>query len=415
MTENQIGFSESGAQRALDQGQGVLRLAPAWVPRVFSTPGRRLRLHPDDYYDFGKDRGGIDERWLSSPIRADNGPATGPYEGLSLALDPDGGLLPLDELIAHLGADLIGARLWEQHGKWPVFAKFFDNEQALPFHVHHRDEHALPLGKVSKPEAYFYPPQMNNVLGAQPVSFLGLQPHVTRAQLKERLIRFGEGGDNRITELSFGYRTQLGTGWDVPAGVLHAPASVCTYEPQAASDVLCMCESWSNNREVPNELLWKDVPHDRIGDLEYVLDLLDWELNTDPDFVRSRQLIPFETSTSLAEGRGRFVESWIVHKSPTFSATELTVAPGQTVTVQDGGAYGVIVVQGHGSIGPHAAEATTMVRFGAPTQDEFFVSEAAAGAGVRIHNASETSTLVLLKNFGPGNPALAADLAAIAG
>ena len=291
MTENQIGFSESGAQRALDQGQGVLRLAPAWVPRVFSTPGRRLRLHPDDYYDFGKDRGGIDERWLSSPIRADNGPATGPYEGLSLALDPDGGLLPLDELIAHLGADLIGARLWEQHGKWPVFAKFFDNEQALPFHVHHRDEHALPLGKVSKPEAYFYPPQMNNVLGAQPVSFLGLQPHVTRAQLKERLIRFGEGGDNRITELSFGYRTQLGTGWDVPAGVLHAPASVCTYEPQAASDVLCMCESWSNNREVPNELLWKDVPHDRIGDLEYVLDLLDWELNTDPDFVRSRQLI----------------------------------------------------------------------------------------------------------------------------
>ena len=98
-------------------------------------------------------------------------------------------------------------------------------------------------------------------------------------------MRFSLGGDNRITELSLGYRTRLGTGWDIPAGVLHAPGSVCTYEPQAASDVLCMCESWSNNREVPDELLWKDVPADRIGDLDYILDLLDWERNVDPDFV----------------------------------------------------------------------------------------------------------------------------------
>ena len=76
------------ADRILNDGEGVLRLAPTWVPRVFSTPGRRLRLHPDDYYPFGKDRGGIDERWLSSPIRADNGPATGAFEGLSLVVDP---------------------------------------------------------------------------------------------------------------------------------------------------------------------------------------------------------------------------------------------------------------------------------------------------------------------------------------
>lgn len=34
--------------RALEQGQGVLRLAPNWVPRSFCIPGRRIKLHPDD-------------------------------------------------------------------------------------------------------------------------------------------------------------------------------------------------------------------------------------------------------------------------------------------------------------------------------------------------------------------------------
>ena len=40
--------SERLIQAALDQGQGIFRLAPTWVPRVFCVPGRRLKLHPDD-------------------------------------------------------------------------------------------------------------------------------------------------------------------------------------------------------------------------------------------------------------------------------------------------------------------------------------------------------------------------------
>jgi len=71
-TPSPVSFTTTAADRALDQGAGVVRLAPNWVPRVFSTPGRRLRLHPDDYYAYGKDRGGIDERWLASPF----GPTT---------------------------------------------------------------------------------------------------------------------------------------------------------------------------------------------------------------------------------------------------------------------------------------------------------------------------------------------------
>jgi hypothetical protein len=61
---------------ALGEGKGILRLAPCWVPRSFMHPGRRLRLHPDDLYAFGGQRGGINERWFSSTTNADNGPGT---------------------------------------------------------------------------------------------------------------------------------------------------------------------------------------------------------------------------------------------------------------------------------------------------------------------------------------------------
>jgi hypothetical protein len=70
-------------EQALHEGGGVFRLEPAWVPRSFCIPGRRLKLHPNDYYAYGANRGGIDERWFASTTKADNGPLTTPFEGLS--------------------------------------------------------------------------------------------------------------------------------------------------------------------------------------------------------------------------------------------------------------------------------------------------------------------------------------------
>jgi hypothetical protein len=395
--------SASAYDRALEAGNGIVRLAPAWVPRAFCTPGKRIRLHPDDYFPLGQGRGGIDERWLASAIRADNGPRTGAHEGLSLVVDPDGGLLPFDEFVAHHRADVIGSRLWDAHGAWTMYSKFYDNLMPLPFHVHHSDEKAALVDKVGKPEAYYYSPHMNDNLGLQPISFFGFQPGTTRDQVKERLRRFADGGDNRITNLSLGYRTQLGTGWDIPAGVLHAPASICTYEPQSASDVFAMCESWSNNQEVPEELLWKDVPEEHHGDYDFIVDLLDWEKNVDVDFVANRFMRPYATATSEADGGSAYVENWIVFRSSSFSAKELTVRPGQTVTITDQDAYGALLVQGSGTFGVHDAQAATLIRYGQLSQDEFFVSEAAARAGVTISNRSATDDIVILKHFGPGN------------
>jgi hypothetical protein len=318
-----------------------------------------------------------------------------------------GELIPFDDFVGHHKADLIGQRLWDKHQKWPMYSKFFDNEQALPFHVHHRDEHAALINKPGKPEAYYYSPHMNNHLGKQPISFFGLQPSVTPEELKERLSRFSGGGDNRITDLSHGYRTQLGTGWDIPGGVLHAPASVCTYEPQAACDVFAMCESWSNNQEVSEELLWKDVPTDRKGDLNFIIEVLDWEKNTDSEFGKNRFMAPFSTKKSLEDGETKYVEKWIIYKSSYFSAKELTIKPNSTVTITDTDAYGLIVVQGSGLIDKQPLLSSTTIRYGELTNDEYFVSDVAAKRGVQFQNLSTTGDMVILKHFGPNNSELA--------
>ena len=60
------------ANEFLKEGEGVLRLKPTWVPRSFCRPGKRIKLHPDDYYVLGLEKGGIDERWFASATWAEN-------------------------------------------------------------------------------------------------------------------------------------------------------------------------------------------------------------------------------------------------------------------------------------------------------------------------------------------------------
>src|SRR5438045_8044273 len=80
---------QSLVEAALADTGGLLRLAPCWVPRSFLQPGKRLKLHPDDLYAFGLNRGGIDERWFGSTTPAANENRT-PDEGLSYVVHLDG-------------------------------------------------------------------------------------------------------------------------------------------------------------------------------------------------------------------------------------------------------------------------------------------------------------------------------------
>jgi hypothetical protein len=396
------------AQKAFEQGKGILRLAPNWVPRSFCVPGRRIKLHPDDYYALGGIRGGIDERWFSSTTPADNGPLTGKNEGLSEVVFKEGETVSrmlLRDAVAELKGALVGERIWNQYNAWPMYSKFFDNKGALPHHVHHREQHARLTGQEGKPEAYYFPPQLNNHGGDFPYTFFGFNPGTTKEDALECLRNFSKG-DNKITNISHAHRLEPGTGWDVPPGVLHAPGSLCTYEPQKASDVYAMYQSLVGDAIVPAELLWKDTPKDKIGDFEYLLEVLDWELNVDPDFVKNRFMNPISIKSLGEMEQEGYRENWICYKSDAFSAKELTVLPGTTVTIKDDGAYGMIMMQGHGTMGVWDIETPSLIRFGQLTHDEYFVSEQAALDGVKIVNLSKTDPIVMLKHFGPGNPEL---------
>ena len=127
---------------------------------------------------------------------------------------------------------------------------------------------------------------------------------------------------------------------------------------------------------------------------------MDWEKNVDPHYKQNY----FRAPITCPHSDARHIEKWIAYANPYIGAKELTVYPGQTVTVTDTAAYGCILVQGHGTVGAYEAETATMLRYGQPSADEYFVSEQAARAGVIISNHSQCEPLVMLKHFGPNHP-----------
>lgn len=250
------------------------------------------------------------------------------------------------DFIAELGEEAIGKTLMERYGTWPMYSKFFDYSVPLFHHVHLTFDKAELVGRLGKPEAYYYPPQLNNYPGSFPATYFGFSPEVTPEQVKERL-RDYEARDNRITELSRAYRIELGTGWYTPPGVIHAPGSYLTYEPQWNSDVNSVYENVASGEVYPKSFLNENCPEDKMDDVDYIFSLLDWEKNIDPDY-RKHYFRPPIVNQKAPEG---CVEKWVAYGNDYIGAKELTVLPGRTVVVADEAAYGLIAVQGHGQLG----------------------------------------------------------------
>jgi hypothetical protein len=383
----------------MEAGEGILRLTPTWVPRSFLMPGQRLKLATEDLYAYGAQRGGIDERWFASTTEAMNENRT-PDEGLSYVL-LDGQRFTLKDAIAAEGPQLIGRKMWEEFERWPVYSKFFDNLGPIPHHLHQNAAQAKQVGQEGKPESYYFPPQLNPFDNNFPHTYFGLEPGTTRAEVRRCLERWNQG-DNGMLDLSKAYRLRPGTGWLVPPCILHAPGSLVTYEPQWGSDVFAMYQSLVEGRYVPWDLLVKDVPQDKHHDLDFLVDLIDWPVNTDTHFRDHHFLQPISVADTASEG---FVDRWVVYGKvegrQLFSAKELTVQPGARCTIRDNGAYGLIVTQGHGRIGKLPVDCPALIRFGQLTQDEVFVSYDAARAGVTFENHSNRDPLVSLRYFGP--------------
>jgi hypothetical protein len=382
---------------AVDASDGVLRLAPTWVPRSFLMPGRRIKLAPQDIYAYGAHRGGIDERWFASTTPAANENRT-EDEGLSWVVVNGKRAFTLLDAVGLEGTHVIGKTMYDKYKRWPVYSKYFDNLGPIPHHMHQNDEQAKLVGQQGKPESYYFPPQLNNLGNNFPYTFMGLEPGTTKEDIVNCLRRWNQG-DNGILNYSKAYRLQPGTGWLIPPCVLHAPGSLVTYEPQWGSDVFGMYQSMVEGRAVPWSLLVKDFPGEKHQDHEYIVNALDWAGNVDPNFKDNHYLEPIVA----AQGDG-WVDRWIVYGKingrELFSAKELTVNPGAKCTIKDNGAYGLNAVQGCGKIGKQNLQTPAMIRFGELTEDEYFVTDAAAKAGVTFENTG-SEPLVTLRYFGP--------------
>lgn len=387
---------------ALSAGHGVVRLAPCWVPRSFLMPGGRLKLDTRDLYALGAHRGGIDERWFASTTNADNGPGTPPDEGLSyIALD--GKRVLFKEAIESMGDRFLGKDVMAKQGGWNLLCKFFDNLGPIPHHMHQMDKHAAKVGQKGKPEAYYFPPQYNFTGNNFPHTYMGLEPGTTKDDVRQCLERWNQG-DNGILDHAKAYRLIPGSGWQIDAGILHAPGSLVTYEPQVNSDVFGMFQSMVENRPVPWDLLVKDVPPEHRQDLDYIIGMLDWDKNVDPEFGKHNKVFPSPVRPVGEMAEAGYSEVWVTYGRPWYSAKELTVFPGRSVKLKDAAAYGAILTQGRGTLGALEVETPSLIRFGEMTKDEVFVSAAAAQDGVKITNTSDQENLVILKHFGPENP-----------
>src|SRR5215471_11944801 len=293
---------------ALTAGEGVVRLAPCWVPRSFLMPGGRLKLDPRDLYAFGAHRGGIDERWFSSTTKAANGPMTADDEGLSY-IEFQGKKVLLKEAIETHGDRFLGADVMAREKGWNLLCKFFDNLGPIPHHLHQNDEFAARVGQKGKPEAYYFPPQYNFKDNNFPYTFMGLNPGTTKDHIRRCLEKWKDG-DNGILYHSRAYKLKPGSGWQIDPGILHAPGSLVTYEPQVNSDVFAMYQSLVEGRAVPWDLLVKDVPPEYHHDIDYLLDMLDWEANTDPEFQSHRLFEPKPVAPEKEMAEAGYSEKW---------------------------------------------------------------------------------------------------------
>lgn len=376
-------------ERALSDGDGILRLQPAWVARDFLPPGRRFGL-PEEAYELGE-RGAMCERWLGSTTEADN--RVGPEgEGLSyLALDgPE--RITLREAVEGDPVAIMGAEYAATHDGVGRLAKIFDYSTRLPFHLHQRQQHAALVGRRSKDEAYYFPPGVE--MGPHPESFLGVHPSVAEQRNHDLLLPYlEEWNSDLILQHSVGYVQVAEQGFHIPSGVLHAPGSALTIELQEDSDVFAMLQALNAGTIISKDLLWKDV---RAEDREtkgerFILELIDWEENGDPRFFEHHRLSPQLIEGSRREGGEEY---WIYYNTTKFSGKKLVVRPGCSYLSLDPGVHNVLVWSGSGTYGGLPVEG------GSPDLDEVLVTHDRAARGVEVRNTGRED-LLAIKFFGP--------------
>ncbi|MGA2641906.1 MAG: hypothetical protein ABSG21_13510 [Spirochaetia bacterium] len=374
--------------RALSDGNGILRLTPAWVARDFLPPGRRLGLKEEEY-NVGE-RGWISERWLGSTTRADN-PVSYPDEGLS-HIACGAASITLKDAVDACGDLFMGAEYARTHKGLGRLAKIYDFNARIPYHLHQRKEDATLVGRNPKEEAYYFPEGID--LGPHPETFFGVHPSIVEKNQYDTLLPYlVEWKTDFILRHSRAYLLVPGEGFHLPAGVLHAPGTALTIELQEDSDVAAFFQALVAGKIVSKEWLYKDVTKEaRARDGERAaLQQVNWEISGDPYFYENRHTSPqLVAETRQAGGE----EYWIYYNTHKFSGKKLIVKPGQTFTSIDKGVYNILTWRGRGRFDGHEIAA------GDFSKEELLVSHAKATTPIKVENTGRED-LFIIKFFGP--------------
>ncbi len=366
---------------------GVLRLDPALVGRDWLPPGRRLGLEHQEY-DLGE-RGFVCERWLASTTHADN--VKGPDdEGISYIRAADGRRINLAKAIEAAPDLIMGADYASTHEGLGRLAKIFDFGARIPYHIHPPAEQAALVGRRSKDEAYYFPPDVD--MGDHPETFFGVHPYIARGPREDVLLPYLQRwNDDAILQHAFAYKQIAEEGFYIDSGILHAPGTALTIELQEDSDTLAMLQALNAGTIISKDLLFKDVGDaDRAALGEHaVLRWINWDANGDPDFYERRVIRP--TPSLHADG---VEEAWIFCGTCKFSGKRLRLAPGTQMTSIERGVYNLLVWRGEATV------AGVSVRGGRPGDDELLIVHEAATKPHAIVN-SGPDELLIVKFFGP--------------
>jgi hypothetical protein len=377
-------------EKALEKGNGILNLEPAWVARDFLPPGRRLGL-AEEAYDVGE-RGFICERWLASVTKADN--AIGPEdEGLSYLANIDSKQkITLKSAVDEAGDLIMGKEYAKTHKGLGRLAKIYDFGARIPYHIHQMEKDAKLVGRNSKDEAYYFPEGVDT--GPHPETFFGVHPYIVDEKKYDILLPYlVEWKDDMILQHSRAYLNVPGEGFFLPSGVLHAPGTALTIELQEDSDVFAMLQALNAGKIISKELLFKDVrkeDREKYGE-RIILDQLDWPANGDPYFYENHHLPNIFIEETKQEGG---VEHWIYYNTTKFSGKRLVVKPGQSFTSKENGVYNILVWKGTGTYDGHRIEAGNF------ECDELLISHDRAIKPLTVKNDGKED-LLIIKFFGP--------------
>ena len=232
-----------------------------------------------------------------------------------------------------------------------------------------------------KEEAYYFLEHPNR--GPLPYSHIGLHPDTTKEDLLPVLKKWN---DDKVLDLSPAYRLNIGEGFHILPGVLHAPGTALTLEVQEESDVNSIFQAKVGERILPKDIFLLNGPKSE----EEALELIDWRTCTDVSFYRKYHTIP-----DLIRDDNDVKEYWIFNprRSRKFSGKKIVLSPKTELSGNERGAFLLIAWKGEGRVNG------IRVVSGNPKMDEVFVSYESARDHVIVNDGS--GELIIFKIFGP--------------